>query len=233
MREVEVTTQQELDQALAAGHYPILRSGYYEIFDSASVRAFDSASVTASGSASVRAYDSVSVRASGSASVSAYGSASVRASGSASVRASSCVAIHDHGPDTRIKGGVVIPIHTPENGREWCEFYGLKVSKAGRVTLFKAVGDDWKGNTKTEVSYEPGSKPAAPDWHPAPSCGQGLHFSPRPWMAEKYNYDATRYVACPVDVETLVVLDDKVKAPRVVGKIFECDQDGEPLEVKS
>ena len=92
---VECSTQAQLDQAVADGHYPIVRSGWFrasdsasvEAYGSASVQAYGSASVQASGSASVRAYDSASVQASGSASVRASGSASVRASGSASVRA--------------------------------------------------------------------------------------------------------------------------------------------------
>ena len=113
MSTITVTTQPELDAALAAHRddpdaeitidspaglwLNITDTGqaYVEARGSASVRAWDSASVSASGSASVRAsgsasvsaWDSASVRASDSASVRASGSASVSASGSASVSA--------------------------------------------------------------------------------------------------------------------------------------------------
>ena len=95
-----VTTQAELDAALAAGAESIIigssRGVWLTISDSATVRAsgkatveaYDSATVEAYGSATVRAYGSATVEAYDSATVEAYGSATVRAYGSATVRAS-------------------------------------------------------------------------------------------------------------------------------------------------
>jgi hypothetical protein len=96
-----VTTQQELDAALASDAdiiYINSPAGIWlwigqsdtatvEAYGSATVRASGSATVEAYGSATVRAYGSATVRASGSATVEAYGSATVRAYGSATVRA--------------------------------------------------------------------------------------------------------------------------------------------------
>jgi hypothetical protein len=93
MTTTTVTTQQELDAALASDADIIyidspagvwLRIGSY---DSATVRASGSATVRASGSATVEASGSATVRASGSATVEASGSATVRAYDSATVRA--------------------------------------------------------------------------------------------------------------------------------------------------
>ena len=194
-------------------------------YGSATVQASGSATVRAYGSATVRAYDSATVRAYDSATVQASGSATVRAYDSATVRASKQVAVSDHGPHTTVTGGVLISIRRATTGVEWCDFYDIHIVD-GIAVLFKAVGDDWRGNTKTTVVYEPGSTPQAPDWLPSAWCGNGLHFSPRPWMADAYHPDATRYVACPVRVDTMVLLDDKVKAPGVAGPVFECDIDG-------
>jgi hypothetical protein len=102
-----VTTQQELDAALAsdadiiyinspAGTWqsdrpPSRRTARPPSSGSATVEAYGSATVRAYGSATVRAYDSATVEAYDSATVQAYGSATVRAYGSATVRASATV----------------------------------------------------------------------------------------------------------------------------------------------
>ena len=180
-------------------------------YDSASVRAYGSASVTASGSASVRAYDSASVRAYGSASVTASGSASVRASGSASVRATPCVPVQDHGPDVTVNGGVHIPIPTPDTIDTWATFYGTKTSR-GWVTVYKAVNDDLASNHG--FAYPIGTEVACTDWNDREACGNGLHFSPHPHMAAGYASAATRFLECRVKATEVVVLGDKLKAPR-------------------
>jgi hypothetical protein len=88
-----VTTQAQLDQALADGVPDVqIRSerGVWitvEAFGSATVEAFDSATVRAFDSATVRAFGSATVEAFGSATVEAFDSATVRASGSATVEA--------------------------------------------------------------------------------------------------------------------------------------------------
>jgi hypothetical protein len=256
---VEVTTQAELDKAVAAGNIAICRAGFFvasgsasvraygsasvEAYGSASVRAYGSASVEASGSASVRAYGSASVRAYGSASVEAYGSASVEAYGSASVQAydsasvqaTNYVAVQRH-PDRgyghpTVKGGVLIDIPAIKTPQDFCDFYGLKPTR-GSVVLYKGVSDDFK--SRHGASYQPGKSTMCADWSKEPCCGNGLHFSPRPWMARKYAPDCTRFVACRVKLtEVVVIVDygtaDKVKAPscRV---LFECDEDGQEIK---
>jgi hypothetical protein len=202
-------------------------------YGSATVRASGSATVRASGSATVRAYDSATVRASSSATVRAYDSATVRAYGSATVRASKYVATHDHGPRTTVRGGVIIPVPRLVTAAEWCEFYGVSVTD-GVATLFKAVRDNW--HSRNGADYSPGATPEAADWDGGKAeCGGGLHFSPRPWEAQRFDDRATRYVACPVAVDSIVVHPDgaypgKVKAPRVVAPgCIEVDIDGTPV----
>jgi hypothetical protein len=200
--------------------------------DSASVKAWGSVTVDAMGSSSLEAWDSTTVRAGGSASVRAWGSAMVRTRGSASVEASKHVGVTSHHPSSKITGGVVTNIPRITTAGEWCEFYGVAV-RDGVATLFKAVGADFRSHYG--MSYEPGSQPQAPDWDGgAKECGGGLHFSPNPSLALQWAPRATRYVACPVRVEDIVVNasmihSGKIKAKGVCAPVYEVDEEGEPV----
>ncbi len=235
MSAVVVRTQAELDAALgksgvdcieidspAGGWITVRASG------SATVHAYVSATVHASGSATVHAYDSATVRAYDSATVHAYGSATVRAYGSATVHASPKTAVHLHSGHAKVKGGVLID-HTAkfDTPAEWCDYHGLKVSRAGVATVYKAVNDQW--TTDRGFDYSPGSKPSAPDWRDDDGCGGGLHFSPTPHHALAYYPDATRFVAVGVKVADLRPIPGgtaKCKAPRVVRAAVAVDIDG-------
>jgi hypothetical protein len=194
-------------------------------YDSASVRAYGSASVRAYGSASVSAYDSASVSACDSASVSACDSASVSASGSASVRATPFVAVQSHGKHVKANGGVLIQIPELDTLKAWVGYYGLSTAD-GRVTVYKLVSDDLVSGHGT--TYPVGEEVACDDWAPGAFCGNGLHFSPRPFMARAYFWEGTRFLECTVAAKDVVLLGDKLKAPscRVVREV---DEDGEPL----
>jgi hypothetical protein len=91
-------------------------------------------------------------------------------------------------------------------------------------------GPDSAANARAHgIAYTPGAKVECDDWSGEPSCGKGLHVSPRPLMARRYNEQATRYVQVRVKLADLVVIDDKAKAPAVT-VVCECDEDGVPLE---
>jgi hypothetical protein len=229
MTYIDVTNQAQLDKALkTAGPSDIIvikGSRYFNLSDSASV--------TASGSASVRAYDSASVTAYDSASVRAYDSASVTASGSASVTASKYVSVHTNPTrwgKPKVSGGVLIEVPEIKTPTEWLDYHGVEV-KRGVAILFKAVDDDYSTSyaRRAGIFYTPGAKPEAPDWNGLPECGGGIHVSPRPVLALAYNSAATRYVACPVKVADLVLIDDKAKAPRIARPVYEVDIDGERI----
>ena len=197
-------------------------------YDSATVTAYGSATVTASGSATVTASDSATVTASGSATVRASGSATVTAYDSATVRATPKVAVHLHSGHAQINGGTLID-HTPAlNGpREWCDYHGVKTTRAGIATVYKAVNDQW--TTDRGFDYSPGTKPTAPDWRDNNDCGNGLHFSPTPFHALAYHPEATRFVAVGVKLTDLRPIPGgtaKCKAPRVVRACREVDIDG-------
>jgi len=53
-------------------------------------------------------------------------------------------------------------------------------------------------------------------------------------MTKRFNIGATRFLACPVRLDEIVVHSpadhpDKVKAPRVAGPIVEVDERGKPV----
>lgn len=109
------------------------------------------------------------------------------------------------------------------------------------MTLYKGVDDNY--TTPRGADYSPGATPEAADWRPTQQCGAGLHFSPSPGHTFDYHADATRFMACPVRLEGLVVLGDKVKAQRVeapgcvevdlVGRPLTRDGDGKPVRVSA
>ena len=246
---ITVTTQQALDDAIAAGHEDIVVDSPRGVWvtvtasGSATVRASGSATVRAYGSATVHAYDSATVRAFGSVTVTASGSVTVRASGSATVRAYGSatvtatpkVAVHLHSGRCTIAGGVLID-HTIidlADPQTWCDYHGVPTVD-GIATVHKAVDDDWTTGRGTD--YRPGATPSAPDWRDDHECGGGLHFSPHPWQAREYMPDATRFVAVGVavaDLRPILGATPKCKTPRVVSPCVEVTIDGTPTNPES
>jgi hypothetical protein len=96
---------------------------------------------------------------------------------------------------------------------QWLEFHGAKVTKAGYVTLYKAVLDDYTTGRGPEWTYRPGATVTAEDFKPTQACGAGLHFGVSPSHAAAYLQNADRFVAVKVKAADIVPLDDKCKAP--------------------
>ena len=214
---ITVTTQQALDDAIAAGHEDIVVDSPRGVW----------VTVTASGSVTVRAFGSATVRASDS--------VTVTASDSATVTATPKVAVHLHSGRCTIAGGVLID-HTIidlTDPQTWCDYHGVPTVD-GIATVHKAVDDDW--TTGRGTVYRPGATPSAPDWRDDHECGGGLHFSPHPWQAREYMPDATRFVAVGVavaDLRPILGATPKCKTPRVVSPCVEVTIDGTPTNPES
>ena len=247
---VEVATQAELDE-LGPDVIAIVRSGRFVVrgdrevwaYDSAKVWAYDSTEVWARGSAKVWAYnsaevwaydsaevwtyDSTEVWARESAKVWAYDSAKVEAYDSAKVWAweSAKVVAYDAAEVAANDDAIVYMMNMPE---DWCKFHDIPIVD-GKCILFKAVGDDWRGTHRVDnITYRPGDTPVAHDWNDRQECGHGLHLSITPKMARDYNLNATHYVACEVDVASMVTLGDKVKVP-TLRCLYEVTMEGDEL----
>lgn len=236
---VEVRTQAEMEDVIKAGNTPICVEGRFVL--SLSMRAElwgnSSAELLGNSSAVLRENSSAVLRGNSSAELwgdskaIAFGAAIIRVFSCLSVVASHAVTVVIHGCKERIQGGVQIEVKQPTTAREWCEFYGVEiVEKDGCAILFKGVGDNWKSPKGGD--YTPGTVPRAPDWDGGTKeCGGGFHFSPHPVMTLEFNSVATKFVACPVRLDEIVVhanakFPNKVKAAGCCGPCWEVDRDG-------
>ncbi len=202
-------------------------SATVEAYGSATVEASGSATVRASGSATVEAYGSATVRAYGSATVEASGSATVEAYGSATVRAGSHVAVHLHSAQATISGGVIIDITELDltDPATWIGYTGANIDD-GRVTLYKATGDDLTMGEEYghPTTYTVGADLVCVDWRDDNECGGGLHLSPTPGQASDYHLSATRWLRCTADVADVRPIPGgtakcKVRALRVEAEV--------------
>ncbi len=239
---VTVTTQAELDAALAAAtsrteivirsepgvwlQLTAYDSAKVEAYGSATVEASGSATVEASGSATVRAYGSATVRASGSATVRAYGSATVEASDSATVeasdsatvRASKFVAVHLHQHTVTVEGGVVIDctaLHETSDAAAWVEVHGAEADPDGATAVvYKAVNAQLR--SQHGFTYTPGQTVVAPDWRQADECGFGLHFGATPHHADAYyGLPDVRFLACRITLAEAIGITGRWDTPKI------------------
>ena len=234
MKEVECSTQTEVNVACKAGNIAIVRAGIFSAYGSSQVTAYDSSQVRAYDSSQVAAYDSSQVRAYRSSQVAAYGSSQVTAYGSSQVKATDYVAVTCHGDAVKVSGGHIIKIISPKTVIQWCAFHGLEI-KDGVVVLFKGLTSQYKANHNV-FDYTPGTIPIAPDWDCGQQeCGGGLHFSPYPVATLQFNSDAKKFVACPVRVSEIRCpkLNDeypnKVKASGCCAPVWEVDINGNKI----
>ena len=249
-----VTTQKELDAAVAAGETGIIidspagvwltvkgsssvearGSSSVEAWGSSSVEARESSSVVAWESSSVVARESSSVVARESSSVVARESSSVVARESSSVEASKYVAVHLHSARATVTGGVVIDLTALDltHITDWADYHGVEVV-GDEVIVHKAVNSDLR--SARGFAYPIGETVTCPDWDPTPACGGGLHLSPHPAQARDYYRAADRFLRCAVPVDALTIIDGeatrmtpKLKA-RTVRVLCEVDLHGNTI----
>ena len=219
MNRTDVRTQQELEQALAYGATRINLRGAARFTvadtDSSRVEAWDSSRVVAWDSSLVVARDSSLVVARGSSRVVAGSHVPVRVASS-------------HRGD--VDGGVRIDLPDPyaQTPEEWAAYQGVEVAD-GHVTLYKGLDDDLK--SAHGLAYPPGETVTAADFTDRRECGGGLHFGVTPAHATFYHYEATRWVACRVPLDSLIPLDDKAKSASCV-VLHEVDRCGDRLDAE-
>ena len=201
---------------------------------SSRVVARGSSRVEARGSSRVVAWDSSRVVARETSSVEARETSSVEARDSSSVEAGRFTAVWLHSQHVTLdaKGAVIdMTAIDPNDPAAWCDLKGVAVTD-GKTLVYKIVDASlMAGHGYTPTAYPIGGTVTAPDWRADRSCGNGLHFSPTPRQARAYYVgDApARYLACEVDLSTLVPLDDKCKAPSA-RVLHEVDEWGDPVE---
>jgi hypothetical protein len=167
--------------------------------------------------------------------ITAWDHATVTASGTAKVKAGSNVVVTVTGNKVQVEGGMTRREIYPEAGVapvEWARYFGVDVEGEGPdavLTVYKCVDEEYRSSyarNGERTSYAPGAKPVALDWSPTLWCGQGLHFSPTPFLAKGYYLAGTRYMRCRVLASECVTLGDKIKAKRVIEPCDEVEISG-------
>ena len=207
-----VTTQEELDAAIERGAEGIVidspPTAWLELRGEAHVQARGSSHVQARGSNYVEAWDYSHVAASRRATV-------YRRSATATVTG----------------GNIIdIPFSFLRDPAAWVAYHGV-VAQDGVAVVYKAVSQELvAGQGRIPTTYTIGSTVEATDWNPTYEEGHGLHFSPTPSQASLYYQGdgEPRFLACEVDVASLVPLGNKCKAPRCRA-LYEVDQFGDPV----
>ena len=184
------------------------------------VTAWGNSRVTARENSSVEARENSSVTAWENSSVEAWENSSVEARENSSVTAGSYVAVHLHSAQVTLSGGVVIDLTQLDlnDPATWVDYHGVQSDEEG-ILVYKAVDSELNaGHHHRITQYGIGETVTAPDWQASRDCGHGLHFSPSPSGARSYyNGDGDpRFLACRVDMSSMIALGDKIKAPSCV-----------------
>ncbi len=211
---VTVTTQEELDSAIAAKESTI----YIESPRGVRLRVYQHdryTRVEAWGSSSVEAWGSSSVVARESSSVEARESSNLHLHDYSTSKATKFVSVHVHSKKAKFDGGVLINTSDFDltEPLEWAEYHGVTI-KDGRLLVYKAVNSNLLSDHG--FAYPIGETVQAADWDPTPFCGYGLHFGPTPRHALTYhrNRGDVRFLLCAVPVDATVGIDE----PRQVAK---------------
>jgi hypothetical protein len=250
---VTVTTQAELDAALAANEATIYISSpegvWMRLTDTGSSRVVlrGSSSAELWGSSSAELWGSSRAELWGSSRAELWGSSSaeLRGSSSAVLRGSSSAvlressravagpycAVHLHSAHAEVVGGVLIDLTGLDlsDPATWAEYHGVEKTER-HLIVYKAVDDVLASGRG--FAYPLGKTVTAPDWKPTAACGAGLHFGPSPRHAKDYFPDASRFLACAIPLDAAKGITDggtaKIKAARCE-VLYEVDLDGNRL----
>ena len=213
-------------RVVAWGYSRVEAWGYSHVvaWELSHVEAWDSSHVEARGHSRVEAWDWTRVD--------ALEWPIVYAWGDSSVSASPRVTVYVHCARATVTGGTIIDAANIDlsDPAVWVAYHGV-TTKDGAAIVYKAASRELvDGQDRILTAYAIGSTVEATDWDPTPRCGHGLHFSPAPSQARLYYQGdgEPRYLACEVDITSLVPLDDECKAPRCK-VLYEVDRFGDPV----
>jgi len=112
------------------------------------------------------------------------GNSHVVAWGNSHVEARDFTTIIKYSDDVKIRSGskaTVIAPDYPSDPTEWARLKGIPI-RHGRITLWKAVREDYTAFHDAKTLYEVGNTAEAPDWEPnlGVECGFALHLADSP-----------------------------------------------------
>ena len=124
----------------------------------------------------------------------------------------SVIICQDCTPKIKISGCATV-VYTKTTKHDINTFSEIYTPVNGKITLYKSVNPE--NNTdfySGTIKYE--GEVACPDFDPDINrqCGGGLHLSPLPYMALKYNQG--KLLVCEVDINDIVVYPDDITKVR-------------------
>ena len=114
---------------------------------------------------------------------------------------------------------------------DWTKYTGALVDEDGQIHLYKAVDDNLESAySKDKFAYTVGSIVEPEWWDDRNVCGNGIHLCPSPQHARDHFPDATRFLEVTCDAETFVPIDtSKIKTAQAY-VLREVDICGTPLK---
>ena len=221
MNIIAVTTQGQLDKALADGHTDLIvdapDGAWLEIRHDGLVRLRGSSRAVLWGSSSAELYGS--------------SRAELRDSSSAELRKYTCV--HVWSKKVTLTGsGHVIDMTSLDHTKlqDWLDYNGITVADDGLLHLFKAVnGDLYSEYSRGEFAYEIGATVKPARWEDGHGCGHGIHLCPSPRHARNHFAGAIRFLEVTCTPEDFRCIDWSKGKARVAVVVREVDIDGAPI----
>ena len=114
---------------------------------------------------------------------------------------------------------------------DWTKYTGALVDEDGQIHLYKAVDDNLESAySRDKFAYTVGSIVEPERWEDNNFCGNGIHLCPSPQHARDHFTDAKRFLEVTCDAATFVPIDtSKIKTAKAY-VLREVDICGDPLK---
>ena len=229
MNIIAVTTQGQLDKALADGHTDLIvdapDGAWLEIRYDGLVRLRGSSRAVLRGSSRAVLWGSSSAELRGSS------SAELRESSSAELGKYTCV--HVWSKMVTFTGtGHIIDVTDLDHTKlgDWLDYNSTTVAEDGLLHLFKAVDDNLcSAYSRGEFAYEIGATVKPARWADGHDCGEGIHLCPSPRHARNHFREATRFLEVTCTLEDFRCIDWSKGKAREAVVVREVDIDGAPI----
>ena len=225
-----VTTQEELDEALAAGIIDLLidrPDGATPLdIENKKVRLWGNSSAILRGNSSATMLDNARAI--------LRGNSSATMLDNARATLEKFTVAWKKSVDATITGtGHVIDMTAIDLSKreDWTKYTGALVDEDGQIHLYKAVDDNLESAySKGKFAYTVGSIVEPEWWKDNNRCGNGIHLCPSPQHARDHFPDATRFLEVTCDAATFIPIDtSKIKTAQAY-VLREVDICGTPLK---
>ena len=233
-----VTTQEELDEALAAGIIDLLidrPDGVVPLdIENKKVRLWGNSSAILWGNSRADLRGNSSAILWGNSRAILWGNSSADLRGNSSADLKKFTVAWKKSVDATITGtGHVIDMTAIDLSKreDWTKYTGALVDEDGQIHLYKAVDDNLESAySKDKFAYTVGSIVEPEWWEDNNFCGNGIHLCPSPQHARDHFPDAKRFLEVTCDAATFIPIDtSKIKTAQAY-VLREVDICGTPLK---